>query len=94
MSGSPAGSGSRKLAWEEYSNLRRVRLSDWSWEVASKFGKSPKRVKKPVKLTSDASNDDKREVMYRNMSRFADGDMYGAYASQYGWVDALARDLD
>jgi hypothetical protein len=80
-----------KFIWEDHFKLKRVCVSYPTWEIASKFGKPEKGVKKAEKLAGGA--DGKREVLYRDVSRAVSSTKVDMYGPSCDWLDKVENDM-
>jgi hypothetical protein len=83
-------SGSNKFIWEDYFKLERVSVIYRVWDIASKFGKPVKGMKKAGKIKSE---DGKREVMCRDITGTLHRRIHVGYDPDFTWVEKVAKDL-
>jgi hypothetical protein len=62
-----------------------------TWEIASRFGKPEKGMKKAQKLKGDG--DGKREVLYREITGTFPSHMHVGYDPDFTWVEKAAKDV-
>jgi hypothetical protein len=84
-------SGSGKFIWEDHFKLKRVSVAYRAWEVASKFGKPEKGMKKAEKIKSEG--DGKHEVLYRDISGTFPIHIHVGYDPYFTWVEKVAKDI-
>ncbi|QDS71999.1 hypothetical protein FKW77_001758 [Venturia effusa] len=76
--------GSKPFIWEDHFKLKHISVPHLTWDIASKFGKSKKGMKKAEPIQSD---DGQRAVMCRDVSGVAfHGNMY---APSTRWLDKV-----
>ncbi|KAF5023103.1 hypothetical protein F66182_4860 [Fusarium sp. NRRL 66182] len=86
-------SNGKDFEWEEHSKLRRVDINHHKWEVASKFGKRQKGMKKPDKFKVEGNS--QREVMYRDITDSERPWLYeSGFDLGFAWMNKVANDLD
>ena len=85
------GSGSGQFVWEDHFKLERVSVSYRTCEVASKFGKPEKGMKKAEKLKS--KGDGKREVLYRDITGTFPIRVHVGYDPDFTWMEKVAKDI-
>jgi hypothetical protein len=84
------GGDNEKFLWEDHFKLKRLSVSYRMWDLASKFGKPEKGMKKAVKIKSEA--DGKREVWYRDISGMFPIRIHVGYDSDFTWIEKVAQD--
>lgn len=75
------------MYWEHEYRLKRVTLADRVWEIASRFGKPRKGMKKKERIVSD---DAKREVMLREITGTMPYAVHVGYNPQFPWTERVA----
>ena len=85
------GSSTRTYKWEDHCNLRRVSVDHRVWEIASKFRKGGKGVKKAERFILE--DDRKREVMYREITGSFPVHIHVGYDPGFEWVDQVSKDV-
>jgi hypothetical protein len=83
--------GSGKFIWEHHFKLTRVSVIYQTWEIASKFGKPTKGMKKAGKIARES--DEKRQVLYREISGTFPMNIHVGYDPNFAWVEKVAKDL-
>jgi hypothetical protein len=86
------GSNSEKFRWEDHFKLKRVTVAFRIWDIASKFKKTKRRMRKPQKMKSDP--DGRRQVLFRDVRGNIPVRIPVAYDFDYRWVDKVAKDLE
>ncbi|KAF7558270.1 hypothetical protein G7Z17_g49 [Cylindrodendrum hubeiense] len=84
------GSGRGKFVWEDHFKLKRVSVHYRAWDVASKFGKPQKGMKKAQSMKSDG--DGKRQVLHRDITGTFHQRIHVGYDPAYAWVEKVAGD--
>ncbi|EEU39435.1 uncharacterized protein NECHADRAFT_81608 [Fusarium vanettenii 77-13-4] len=84
-------SDNTKFVWEDHYKLKRVSVTYRAWVVASKFGKLEKGMKKEEKMKS---SDEKREVLYRDISGTFLRYIHVGYDPGFEWVEKVSKDMD
>jgi hypothetical protein len=84
-------SSSEKFIWEDHFKLKHVSVTYRIWDIASKFGKPQKGMKKAERLQSPI--DGKREVLYRDISATVPFPIHVGYDPYLTWVEKVAKDI-
>jgi len=71
--------------------LKRVSVIYRTWEVASKFGKPEKGMKKAERSRSEG--DGEREVLYRDISGASPIRIHIGFDPEFAWVEKVAKDI-
>jgi hypothetical protein len=85
------GNSSAKFIWEDHFKLKRISVTYRTWDVASRFGKPEKGMKKAQKMKSEA--DGKREVLYRDITGTFPIHIHVGYDPNCAWVEKVAKDI-
>jgi hypothetical protein len=85
------GGSSGEFVWEDHFKLKRVCVSHRTWQIASKFGKPEKGMKKAGKVRSES--DGSREVLYRDISGTVPFRIHVRYDPDSAWVEKVAEDI-
>ncbi|RSL78012.1 hypothetical protein CEP51_008575 [Fusarium floridanum] len=80
-----------KFIWEEHFKLKRISVNYKAWIIASKFGKLEKGVKKEEKMKSE---DEKQEVLYRDITGTFHRYIHVGYDPAFEWVEKVSKDMD
>ncbi|KAM0288674.1 hypothetical protein ACHAPQ_009846 [Fusarium lateritium] len=82
----------RKYKWEDLCKLRSVTIDEAHFQIASKFRRGGKGIKKPQKLSLGSKP--ARDVMYRDVANALPALPYEGLTRKGQWVDMVCADLD
>ena len=85
------GSGSGRFIWEDHYKLKSVSAPPFSWEIASKFGKSGKGVKGASQFFSAGGRG--HNVFCRDISGTFPMHIHVGYDVSFAWVEKVAKDI-